>query len=174
MVKRTFLLGAAFIAVSACNPKAPDTTAKSADTTSMATTDSAGDANLRAAALKWFELYNKQDADGVASLYADDAVIMAPGASAAAGKEAIRTFLAGDIAGAKKAGVSDTGEISGSGISGDMAWVTGTFSIKDAAGKQVDAGKFVSVYKRTNGEWKIIRDIGNSDNPSAPAPPPKA
>ena len=108
MVKRTFLLGAALIAVSACNPKAPDTTAKSADTTSMATTDSAGDANLRAAALKWFELYNKQDADGVAALYADDAVIMAPGASAAAGKEAIRTFLAGDIAGAKKAGVSDT------------------------------------------------------------------
>jgi ketosteroid isomerase-like protein len=108
-------------------------------------------------------------------MYADDGIILAPGAAAAVGKAAIHTFLAGDIAGSKKAGVTDAaGDINGSGISGNLGWVSGAYSITDPAGKKVDSGKYTTLFKKTNNEWKIIRDTWNSDMPAAPPPPPKA
>lgn len=175
MIKRVSLLGAAVIAVSACSPRAPENAAKSTDTAAMAVSDSAEDANLRTFSLSWFDKYNKQDVDGVANMYADDAIILAPGVPAAVGKAAIHTFLAGDIAGARKAGVNDAaGDINGSGTSGNLGWVSGAYSITDPAGKKVDSGKYTTLFKKTNNEWKIIRDTWNSDNPAAPAAPPKA
>ena len=175
MLRRTILLGAALITASACNSKAPENAAKSTDTAVTAVSDSTEEAYLRTFSLSWFDKYNKQDVDGVANMYADDGIILAPGAAAAVGKSAIHTFLAGDIAGSKKAGVTDAaGDINGSGISGNLGWVSGAYSITDAAGKKVDAGKYTTLFKKTNNEWKIIRDTWNSDNPAAPPPPPKA
>lgn len=175
MAKKVFLLGAALIAVNACNPKAPESAAKSTDTAVTAVSDSTEEANLRTFSLSWFDKYNKQDVDGVANMYADDGIILAPGTPAAVGKAAIHTFLAGDIAGSKKAGVTDAaGDINGSGISGNLGWVSGVYSITDAAGKKVDSGKYTTLFKKTNNEWKIIRDTWNSDVPAAPATPPKA
>ena len=171
MLRRTILLGAALIAASACSPKAPENAAKSTDTAVTAVSDSTEEANLRTFSLSWFDKYNKQDVDGVANMYADDGIILAPGVPAAVGKAAIHTFLAGDIAGTKKAGLTDAaGDINGSGISGDIGWVSGAYSMTDAAGKKVDAGKYTTLFKKTNNEWKIIRDTWNSDMPPAPAP----
>jgi ketosteroid isomerase-like protein len=175
MLKRTTLFGAALIATTACSPKAPENAAKSADTAVTAVSDSAEEANLRTFSLSWFDKYNKQDVDGVANMYADDGMILAPGVAAAVGKAAIHTFLTGDIAGTKKAGLTDVaGDINGSGISGDIGWVSGAYSMTDAAGKKVDSGKYTTLFKKTGTEWKIIRDTWNSDIPAAPATPPKA
>jgi ketosteroid isomerase-like protein len=171
MLRRTILLGAALITTGACNPKPQETAANATDTAAPAMSDSAENASLRAFSLTWFEKYGKGDVDGVANMYADDAIILAPGAPAAVGKAAIHTFLAGDIAGAKKAGVDDTaGEINGSEISGNLGWVSGAYSITDPAGKKVDSGKYTTVFRKTNNEWKIIRDTWNSDLPPVPAP----
>lgn len=166
MVKSAFLLATTLFAVTACTAKAPDT--------------SADVAKLKAAEVQWFDSYNKGDVDGVANQYADDAIVLAPGVPAAVGKAAIKTFLTGDIAGTKAAGLTDNGgELSGSGVSGDLGWVSGAYALTNAAGAAVDHGKYTTVFQRTNGEWKIIRDTWNSDVPPAtaaapPPPPPKA
>lgn len=175
MLRRTILLGAALITASACNSKAPENSPTSTDTAATSVRDSAEEANLRAFSLTWFDKYNQQDVDGVAAMYADDAIVLAPGVPAAVGKEAIHTFLAGDIAGAKNAGVTDTaGDINGSGTSGNLGWVSGGYSITDATGKKIDSGKYTTLFRKTGNEWKIIRDTWNSDMPAAPASPPKA
>lgn len=158
VLRRAFLLATAVLAVAGCTAKAPDT--------------AADEAQLRVEAPKWFDLWNKGDSNGVANLYAEDAIILYPGVPAVVGNAAIKTYFANDIAAARAAGITNTaGEITGVGVSGDLAWVSGTFAVKDASGQTLDEGKYLSVYRRVNSEWKLIRDTWNSDKA---APPPAA
>lgn len=158
LIKKILLLASSFVIVAACTAKAPDT--------------AADEIKLRADAAMWWERYNKGDADGVANLYAEDGIVLAPGVPAAVGREAIRAYIATDIAGSKAAGLTfNGGDISGVGIAGDLAWVSGAFSITDAAGAAVDNGKYLSLFRRMDGGWILIRDTWNSDTaPAAPAP----
>jgi ketosteroid isomerase-like protein len=48
---------------------------------------------------------------------------------------------------------------------GETATEVGTFSIRDAGGKEVDRGKYVAVWKRVQGQWKMHREIWNSSLP---------
>lgn len=156
MIARTLMLLTAVGVMTACAPAAPDT---SADRTKLA-----GDASV------WFDHYNNGDADGVANLYAADAMIMPGGAPSVSGRPAIREYIAGDIAKTKAAGlVFKNGETTGVGISGDMAWVSGTHSVADASGATVDTGKYLSVYRRTSTGWEMVRDTWNSDKDPAAA-----
>jgi uncharacterized protein (TIGR02246 family) len=134
--------------------------------------DTSGElAAIKKDALVWFERFAAGDADGVAALYADDALFMPPGAPAVSGRAAIRDFVASDIANLKGAGLGmKADEVTDGGMSGDLAWVTGTFSVTDASGAAVDKGKYVTIYRKAGGKWPIIRDTYNSDQPP-PAPP---
>lgn len=165
-MRRALLLAAAIVAVGACATEGTDTSAAAPDT-------AVDEAKLRADAPVWFDLYNRGDADGVANLYAEDGIIMAPGAPPAVGREAIRSYVSGDIATTKAGGFAlNSGEITGVGVEGDLAWVTGTFTVADSAGATVDTGKYLSLYRRINSEWKLIRDIWNSDAAATPSAPP--
>lgn len=114
----------------------------------------------------WFEAYNTGDVDGIVALYAEDAVVSAPGAPAARGHAAIHELLTKDVTGAMEAGISlKGGEMSDAGVSGDLGWEWGTFTVVDQSGTTVDRGKYTSVFARKDGKWLIIRDIWNSDGP---------
>jgi len=152
MFNRILVLAAALV-LSGCTTTAPDT---AADETA-----------LRAAAAQWWDRHNAGDADGVAALHAEDAIVLAPGVPAAVGRPAIREFMAGDIAAMKSAGVTSGGEVTSAGVSGDLGWASGTYTVTDASGTTVDTGKYLSVYRRADGAWLLIRDIWNSD--AAPA-----
>ncbi len=52
----------------------------------------ADEAKLKADALIWFDHYANANADGMANLYAEDALLMPPGAAAARGRAAIKAF----------------------------------------------------------------------------------
>jgi uncharacterized protein (TIGR02246 family) len=159
MSRRTVLLGAMLLTAAACAPAAPDT--------------SADEARLREEAPMWFDHYNRGDADAVANLYAEDAMLMAPGVPPVSGRAAIRNYLVDDIAASRQAGIRlNSGEVTGVGVSGDIAWMTGTFTVTDSAGATIDTGKYLSLYGRTDSGWTLIRDIWNSD--AAPAPPAPA
>jgi uncharacterized protein (TIGR02246 family) len=115
----------------------------------------------------WFQAYNAGDVDAIVALYAEDAVVSAPGAPAARGHAAIRELLTNDVTGAKAAAVSlKEGSTSDVGVSGDLGWEWGTFTVVDESGTTVDSGKYVSVFARRDGKWLIIRDIWNSDTPN--------
>jgi len=133
-------------------------------------------ATIRAGTAAWVKAYNAGNVDVVVAQYADDAVIMPPGAALASGKAAIKQYIAKDIAGAQAAGVTFVlGSVNEVKVSGDMAWHSGTFSVTNKAGANVDTGKYLEAWRKSGGKWHIVRDIWNSDTPPpAPAPAPTA
>lgn len=57
-----------------------------------------------------------------------------------------------------------------------MGWQSGTYVVKDKAGKVVETGKYLSVSMKKDGKWPYVRDTWNADGAPAPAesaPPPK-
>jgi ketosteroid isomerase-like protein len=119
--------------------------------------------------------YNAGDAKAVAALYAADAVLMPPGTPAAKGNAALQAYLAKDSAESAKAGlVFALGAKSDVGHSGDMGWESGTYTVKAKSGAMVEAGKYLTVFKKADGKWLILRDTWNSDAPPAPAAPAPA
>src|SRR5437660_10742500 len=72
---------------------------------------SAADASKDEAAIRainpaWVKAYNAEDAKTISGLYAEQAVLLPPGAPAAKGNAAIRAYLAKDMAESAKAGVT--------------------------------------------------------------------
>ena len=162
MLKRFLLVMITAAAMSACSapPPAP---AAPPDT-------SAEEAKLKADLAKWFDDFNAGNIDAVTTQYAADGVLMPPNAPAAKGTDAIKKALAGMSAEMKPGGMTLNGTGAPSlGVSGDMAWIQGTYDVKDAKGTELEVGKFLSVHRKTNGAWLYIRDTWNSD---APPPPP--
>ena len=148
-----------------------------ARTASTAANTAADQAAVRAVNVAWYRAYNKGDGAAVAELYADNAVLSAPGAPPARGGAAIRDFYlkdAAQFAASKFAEVDDPG--SDIGLSGDTAWQWMTYKIKDKSGTTMDTGKSLTVFERKNGKWMIVRDIWNSDivsDASTASAPPK-
>jgi uncharacterized protein (TIGR02246 family) len=129
-------------------------------------------AALRAADQAWEKAYNAGDADAVASLYDEQAVLLPPGAPGVNGRPAIKAFFAKDTAESKKAGVAfSLGPKPAGGVSGDMGWQSGTYAVKDTAGKVVETGKYLSVSMKRGGKWLYVRDTWNADGASASAEP---
>jgi uncharacterized protein (TIGR02246 family) len=127
-------------------------------------------AKMQADATSWFEFLAKGDPDGMANLYAEDALLTPPGVAAMSGRAAIRTFLANEAGTMKTAGLAiKNGTVTGADVSGDMGWITGNYTVVDGAGAVVDSGNYMSVHKRTNGQWLYVRDTWNSDRPPAAA-----
>jgi ketosteroid isomerase-like protein len=130
-------------------------------------------AALQAVDQTWLKAYNAGDADTLASLYDEHAVLLPPGAPGANGRAAIRAFFARDTAESAKAGVVfGLGANPSGGVSGDMGWQSGTYVVKDKSGKVVDTGKYLSVSVKKGGKWLYVRDTWNSDvSPAAPEVP---
>ena len=131
-------------------------------------------ATIRAGTEMWVKLFNAGNAGAMVSLYAEDAVVMPPGAPSARGHAAIKPVLQKEVAGAKAGGVTFAlGSENEVGVSGDLAWHSGTYLVKNKAGATVDTGKYLEAWRKAGGKWRIIRDIWNSDGPAAaPAPTP--
>ena len=125
---------------------------------------------IRAGTESWVKSFNGGNAGAVAALYADDAVLMPPNAPPARGSAAIKDAIAKEIAGAKKGGVTF---VIGTGdevnVVGDMAWHSGGYFVMDKANKPVEAGKFLEVWEKKGGKWRIVRDMWSSNGPDAAA-----
>src|SRR6516162_7245643 len=125
----------------------------------------------------WVKSFNTRDANTMAAQYDEHAVLLPPGAPAARGQAAIRTFFANMMPEATKDGLQFTlGSKPAGGARGDMGWSSGTYTLKDKTGQVVDTGKYLSVSRKKDGNWLYIRDTWNSDGPPASkesAVPPK-
>ena len=138
--------------------------------------DTAADkAKLQADALGWFDRFAAADSEGLANLYAEDAVVMPPGAPAVTGRPAIKALLGGMAADAKAGGMTlKAGTVNGSDVSGDLGWISGTYAVQDSTGATIDSGSYLSAHHRVDGVWLYTRDIWNSDHaPTPPAPASK-
>jgi ketosteroid isomerase-like protein len=61
-------------------------------------------------------------------------------------------------------GTIDAIEVS---ASGDLAYARGhdKISLRTSEGIVIEAGKWVDIYKKLDGEWKVVVSIGNIDKP---------
>lgn len=124
------------------------------------------EAELKQNARDWFAAFNAGDLETVVASYAQDAVVMAPGNTAAAGHEAIRAVLGELYDELQDAGLTlalNDGDVVG--VSGDLAWHSGGYRVNDAGGAAVDGGNYLATLQNVEGKWLLVRDIWNSDWP---------
>ena len=121
-------------------------------------------AALQVADKTWEKSYNAGNADALANLYDENAVLLPPGAPAVNGRAAIKTFFAKDTAESQKAGVTFIlGAKPAGGVSGDIGWQSGIYTVRDKAGKVVETGKYLSISMKKRGKWLYVRDTWNAD-----------
>jgi uncharacterized protein (TIGR02246 family) len=123
-------------------------------------------AAIEAANAKFGAAWGKKDAAAITALYTANATLLPPHAARATGSEAILEFWKAGLAGAPPVAKLTTGEVE---VHGDTAHEVGTYEVSAADGKVIDKGKYVVVWKREGGQWKMHRDIWNSDMPPAAA-----
>lgn len=120
---------------------------------------------IRNEALNFGEEIRKGDSVALAAHYASNAVVMPPNSDAVKGND-----IVGLWGGVLRMGVKDfklnITDITGGG---DMYAETGTYEVLGADNKTLDKGKYVAVWKKENGNWKMYRDIWNSNMSAAPA-----
>ena len=106
--------------------------------------------------------YNRGDAAGLAALYTEDGQMLAPNAPLMTGQEAVQGFWQAVMdMGIEKAAIF-TGEVEGHG---DTAIEVSNYKLFAAGDQELDQGKFIVIWKKVHGDWKLHRDIFNSSNP---------
>jgi ketosteroid isomerase-like protein len=105
---------------------------------------------------------SKGDSAGMASAYSTDGSVMLNNMPSVKGKDQLTTVWGGFI----RAGISNI-ELTTLEVWGDENFITeeGTFVIKSKEGAQMDKGKYLVLWKKEDGKWKLHRDISNSDLP---------
>jgi ketosteroid isomerase-like protein len=126
--------------------------------------DSGAEAAINEGAVAWQTGWNSGDAAAITALYSAEAIVLAPGAEAAEGQEAIQAGLAValEMAGGSTMEITP-GEIIPVGM--DHAIEVGSFVETGADGSHKDHGKYLAVWAKVDGSWKIVRDIWNSSMP---------
>jgi len=122
------------------------------------------DGNIRntieAANKKFVETFRRGDAARIADMYAEGARVMPPNSPMVQGRQRIQELWQSLIdTGAKfKLNTSDA-EAQGNAI-----YEVGTYELIFPNNKR-DAGKYVVVWRRQKGDWKLAVDIWNSNMP---------
>lgn len=107
--------------------------------------------------------FNEGDAMQAAANYTDDAQILAPQHPAIQGKEAITAFFKANIDKYLGFGNGSMWSV----VRGDMAIEQGSYTVRNVrVGVDVETGKYIRIWKRTNGGWKLYRDMYSSDSES--------
>ena len=116
-------------------------------------------AEIEAVNAKWVEFFNKGDFAGVASLYTEDATAFPPGSGMVKGRAAIGTMWKGM---AEQIGDPKVTTLDVKSLGPSAAREIGTFSLKTKGPTPQEAtGKYVVVWEKVNGDWKLAADIWN-------------
>jgi uncharacterized protein (TIGR02246 family) len=123
---------------------------------------------------QWNQEWAARDQDKIMAHYADDAILIVPGAPSTSGKEAIRASLKQMVADPTVSLKFQPTKVEVA-KSGDVAYTQGTYTLTltDPQNKQLvhDHGSYVTTYrKQPDGTWKAVVDIATSEVPP-PAPP---
>lgn len=106
----------------------------------------------------------RSDAAAVTALYTDDALLMPAGAANIAGRDAILDYWRGALSQGVGSVKLNTREVFGRGVT---ATEVGEYVISDKAGKPLDHGKYIVIWRRVNGKWKLHRDMFSTSEPAS-------
>jgi uncharacterized protein (TIGR02246 family) len=108
---------------------------------------------------EWMAAFNKGDAAGVAALYSEDAYILPNGAEMAKGRRAIESYFKNSV---RQLGDAKLKTVDLQSLGPGSAREVGTFNFKTKGDSPQDVvGKYVAVWRKMGGQWKLITDIWN-------------
>src|SRR5689334_24762047 len=118
-------------------------------------------AAIEAANAKFSEAFARGDAKALSAMYTSDAIAFPPDSEMIRGNEAIGQYWKATRDGGVRSAVLTTVDV---GRSGDIAYEVGKVSLTiQPAGKEptTASAKYVVVWKKVDGSWKLHRDIWN-------------
>ena len=111
--------------------------------------------------------FDARDPAAIAAIYAEDGAVMSPNSEMVTGRTAIedywREVLASDI----DLGVAKATDVY---AHGDDGYEVGTYAVTDAGGA-IDEGKYVRIWRHSDGKWQLQHVIWNSDLPLSATEP---
>ena len=114
---------------------------------------------------QWESAASSRNAAALAALYAEDASGLYAGAPARQGRDSIRVSWERFFETRFIEIMPRRVEVASSN---DFAYTTGRYQVRDGAatGPLLEEGKYVQIWRRVNGDWRVIVDINNADAPS--------
>jgi uncharacterized protein (TIGR02246 family) len=110
----------------------------------------------------WVRALKASDAPAIAAAYAEDGIFVLPNGSALRGRAAVQQFYASQ----SRAAASITGggiETRGTACSDDgliYEWGQGTLRLRAPDGGETSrGGPYLTVWKRIDGQWRIVRNL---------------
>lgn len=104
--------------------------------------------------------FNAGDSAAAAELFTDDGAMLPRFTAPVKGKVAMKQYMDKTLRQQLQFWINS--EIST--VSGDLAYDEGTYQIRDMRrNEDLDAGKYINIFKRVNGSWKIYRSIFSSN-----------
>lgn len=104
--------------------------------------------------------FNQHNAEGMARLYTEDGQLLPPGSDVVSGRDDIAAFWQQIFEMGVANAQLDTVEVEDHG---ETAIEVGQFTLSAADDQTIDHGTFVVIWKNVDGEWKLHRDIWNSN-----------
>jgi len=126
---------------------------------------------IREADARWLQAAQARDAAANSTVFASDGVAYREHVDPLVGPAAFQAYLEKRYTDNPKLMTTwTTNSITFAG-SGDIAIQTGEYHDVGGGpqGDREDRGRFVTVWKKVNGEWKVAHDIGSTTMPEAPA-----
>lgn len=105
------------------------------------------------------KIYAQGDAAGMATLYTENGMLLPPGTDVVRGHDGIKTFWQAVMNMGIKQAKLVTVEVD---QLGDAAIEQGQYLLSGADGQTMDQGKYIVVWKISNGQWKLHQDIWNT------------
>ncbi|HET9834114.1 MAG TPA: SgcJ/EcaC family oxidoreductase [Vicinamibacterales bacterium] len=130
---------------------------------------SADDKAIRDLSARWQQALLARDADGQAAMFADDGVSYHDGQEPLVGPAAIRAWESRSKASHPKAIITSTTDAIQIAESGDLAVQTGEGRLtnlgENGEDRKIHRQRFVTVWKKVDGRWKVAHDIAVNVTP---------
>ena len=125
---------------------------------------------IRAQSMAWLEAAKAKNAAGEAAVFADDGIAYRANRDPIVGPAAFEAYSIADRATSPQAVVYWTTDHVVVAASGDLGYELGTYQLTGLGpdGTGDDTGKYVTVWKKVNGTWKVAADIASTTKPEAP------
>ena len=118
---------------------------------------------IEAANEKFMAVFSQGDMASLATFYTENGQLLPTNSDFITGREAIQAFWQASIDRGVKAVKLETVEVDDHG---NTAIEVGRYTILGEAGRVLDNGKYIVIWKQADGQWKLHRDIFNSSRPA--------
>lgn len=150
-----------------CDQGAPEPAAGNASAV-LDTTSAVADVEaLRAAGQRALVAFREGDAETLDALYAENAVLVNPGAEPLDGSAAIDSLHRYEMS--RPGYVVDWESIRVEvAESGDLGYDFGRWSTRSADGSVEERGYYVNVFRKVDGTWRTVVELNGSSAPNSP------